>query len=362
MLEVDIHLRQGDFRLDAAFAGRDGVTALFGRSGAGKTTLLNAIAGLVRVDSGAVTVDGVALYDSGRGIDLPVHRRRVGYVFQDTRLFPHLTVARNMTYGAGRRPDRQALAHMASLLDLEAHLTRRPDNLSGGERQRVAIGRAMLSRPRVLLMDEPLTALDVALRAEILPYIERLRDEAGIAIVYVSHTVEEVTRLAERVVFLDAGQVAAAGAVDDVMGQPDLMAVTGRSAGGAIQHVFIDEIDADAGLARIAMPGGTVWAPDGGWPRGTTVRLRLRARDVALARAAPQGTSIANALPATVTAIDAGEGAVVTVRLTFGAQTVLAHLTRPAVAALELAEGHQVWALVDAVALDPPVRLSGDPA
>ena len=359
MLEVDIRLRQGAFRLDAAFTGNGGVTALFGRSGAGKTTLLNAIAGLVRAESGRIVVDGAALFDSARGIDLAAHRRRVGYVFQDTRLFPHMSVERNLTYGAGRRPDRAALAHMAELLDLKRFLERRPDSLSGGERQRVAIGRAMLARPRLLLMDEPLTALDVARRGEILPYIERLRDEAEVAIVYVSHTVEEVTRLADRVVFLDSGRVAAEGAVDDVMGQPDLMALTGRAAGGAILHGVVDEIDQAAGLARIAMPGGPLWAPDGGWPVGTNVRLRVRARDVSLATVKPAGLSITNALPVTLRSMDDSGGAIVTVRLDFSDQTVMAHLTRPAAAGLEAAPGQALWAMVDAVALDPPARIGG---
>ena len=357
MLEVDIRLRQGGFWLEAAFTGNAGVTALFGRSGAGKTTLLNAIAGLSRPERGFIKVDGAALFEADRRINLPVHRRRVGYVFQDTRLFPHMSVARNLTYGAGRKPDPAALAHMADLLDLQVFLGRKPDSLSGGERQRVAIGRAMLAEPRLLLMDEPLTALDVARRGEILPYIERLRDEADIAIVYVSHTVEEVTRLADRVVFLDAGRVVAEGAVDDVMGEPDLMALTGRAAGGAILHGEVDEIDRDAGLARIAMPGGPLWAPDGGWPPGTKVRLRMRARDVALATAQPAGLSISNVLPVTVVAVDGGDAPVVTVRLDLGGQTMLAHVTRPAAATLALAPGQAIWALVDAAALDPPARI-----
>jgi molybdate transport system ATP-binding protein len=358
MLEVAIRLRQGSFWLDASFTGDAGVTALFGRSGAGKTTLLNAIAGLARPESGQIRVDGAALYDGARGINLPVHRRRVGYVFQDARLFPHMSVARNLTYGAPR-PDPAALAHMADLLDLDRFLARRPDSLSGGERQRVAIGRAMLAQPRLLLMDEPLTALDMARRSEILPYIERLRDEADAAIVYVSHTVEEVTRLADRVVFLDAGRVVAEGAVDDVMGQPDLMALTGRAAGGAILHGEIDEVDQVAGLARIASAGGPLWAPDGGWPVGTTVRLRVRARDVSLAAAKSGVTSVLNTLPVTLQSLDESAGPIVIARLDFGGQTMLAHLTRPGVKALALEPGQALWALVDAVALDPPARISG---
>jgi molybdate transport system ATP-binding protein len=359
MLEVDIRVQQGGFRLDAAFTGGSGVTALFGRSGAGKTTVLNAIAGLVPVSDGHIRVDGAALFDSAAGIDLPVHRRRVGYVFQDARLFPHMSVARNLTYGA-RRADPAALGHMAALLDLEHHLKRRPGSLSGGERQRVAIGRAMLADPRLLLMDEPLTALDIARRAEILPYIERLRDEAGIAIVYVSHTVEEVTRLAERVVFLDGGRVAAAGAVDDVMGQPDLMALTGRAAGGAILQGVVAVVESGTGLAAVDTPAGAIWAPDAGFPVGAGVRLRLRARDVSLSARAPEKLSVVNALPATVVALDPGEGPAVTVRLDAGGETVLAQVTRRAVAELDIAPGVEVWALVDAVALDPPVRLSAE--
>ena len=221
MLDVALRKRLGSFVLDAAFAApTDGVTALFGSSGAGKSTIVHAIAGLTRPDSGHIRVGDRTLYDAAAGIEQPPRRRRIGYVFQEARLFPHMRVRDNLMYGYRRAPkgDRRIeLDAVVELLGIEALLARRPLTLSGGERQRVALGRALLAQPRLLLMDEPMAALDVGRKAEILPYIERLRDELRLPIVYVSHSVEEVARLADTVVVLEQGKVAAAGAIADVM-------------------------------------------------------------------------------------------------------------------------------------------------
>ena len=214
MLGVDVDKRLGDFSIAARFETAAGVTALFGPSGAGKTTVVNMIAGLVTPDRGRITLAGAVLFDSAQRIDVPAHRRRIGYVFQEGRLFPHLSVAGNLDYGrrmCGLARDPTEMARIVELLDL-GHLTgRRPGKLSGGERQRVAVGRALLMRPRLLLLDEPLASLDAARKREILPYLERLRDEVGIPMVYVSHQAGELRRIATSVVRLDAGRVAAVG-------------------------------------------------------------------------------------------------------------------------------------------------------
>jgi molybdate transport system ATP-binding protein len=214
MLAVDVEKRLGDFSLRARFEAGGGVTAVFGPSGAGKTTLVNMISGLVAPDRGRIAIDDTVLFDSAKRIDLPPHRRRIGYVFQEGRLFPHLSVKHNLDYGRQMRglpPDAAQLARVVGLLDIGDLIDRRPGKLSGGERQRVAIGRALLMRPRLLLLDEPLASLDVARKREILPYLERLRDEVGVPMVYVSHQAAELRRIATSVVRLNAGKVEAAG-------------------------------------------------------------------------------------------------------------------------------------------------------
>jgi molybdate transport system ATP-binding protein len=217
MLAVDVEKRLGEFAIAARFASAAGVTALFGPSGAGKTTLVNMIAGLIAPDRGRIMLADTVLFDSSRRIDLPAHRRRIGYVFQEGRLFPHLTVAGNLDYGrrmCGLPRDPAALARIVELLDI-GHLTeRRPGKLSGGERQRVAVGRALLMRPRLLLLDEPLASLDAARKREILPYLERLRDEVGVPMVYVSHHAGELRCIATSVVRLEGGRVAAVGGTE----------------------------------------------------------------------------------------------------------------------------------------------------
>src|SRR5262245_32390939 len=236
MLSVSVTHRFGDFLLDAAFDSGGGLTALFGRSGTGKTSLINAIAGLLRPDRGRIVVDDEVLTDSERGIFVPARRRRIGYVFQEGRLFPHLTVRQNLLYGRwfapkGGRPGE--IGQVIEMLGVEALLHRRLANLSGGEKQRVAIGRALLARPRLLVMDEPLASLDEPRKPEIMPYIERLRDEAGVPIVYVSHQIAEVARLATSLVVLSQGRVAAVGPTAQILGRIDLFPLTGRAEAGA---------------------------------------------------------------------------------------------------------------------------------
>jgi molybdate transport system ATP-binding protein len=217
MLSVDVEKRLGDFSLAARFEAAGGATALFGPSGAGKTTLVNMIAGLVTPDRGRIVIDDTVLFDSTAGVNAPAHQRRIGYVFQEGRLFPHLTVARNLDYGrrmSGLASDAAETERVINLLDIRPLLERRPGKLSGGERQRVAVGRALLMRPRLLLLDEPLASLDARRKSEILPYLERLRDEAGVPMVYVSHNATEVRRIATSVVWLSDGRVTAIRGVE----------------------------------------------------------------------------------------------------------------------------------------------------
>jgi molybdate transport system ATP-binding protein len=217
VLTVNIEKKLGAFTLNAAFASESGATVLFGPSGAGKTSAINMIAGLLKPDRGRIVLDGEALFDSAARTDVPAWRRRIGYVFQEGRLFPHLSVRHNLDYGrwmGGHAADPAAFSHAVELLDIGGLLDRRPGKLSGGERQRVAVGRALLMRPRLLLLDEPLASLDAARKQEILPYFERLRDEARVPLIYVSHDAGEVRRIASRVVRIDDGKVVAAGGVE----------------------------------------------------------------------------------------------------------------------------------------------------
>ena len=350
-LEVEVRHLQGAFRLDAAFTSDAAVTALFGPSGSGKTTLVNILAGLIRPTEGRVTLDGEALFDAARRIDVPVHKRGVGYVFQEARLFPHLSVRSNLGYGrrmaalAGRRGAADEFDRVVALLGIADLLDRKPAGLSGGEAQRVAIGRALLARPRLLLMDEPLAALDVARKAEILPYLEKVAAETRVPIVYVSHSVPEVVRLAGTVVAMDHGRVVACGPADAVIGGLD----ASDDAGAVLDAVVADE-EAD-GLTRLDTNAGPLLVPAVGRPVGARLRLLVRARDVLVASERPHGLSALNALPATVTAIGARHGAAVEVTLAAGTATLHARLTRRAVETLALAPGRPCFAIIKASTL-----------
>jgi molybdate transport system ATP-binding protein len=233
MLEFRAVRSQGDFRLDAEFTtGGAGVTALSGRSGAGKTTIANAIAGLVRPDEGRIRVGDVTLFDSGARIDVPTHERRIGYVFQDGRLFPHMSVRANLAYGMRLAPERRIrLEQVTDLLEIGHLLDRRPGSLSGGEKQRVAMGRALLSSPRLMIMDEPLSSLDGRLKSEVLPFIARLPAELSIPILYVSHSREEIEALAGRLVLVESGRVVAEGDPLDLLGGAPSALLRSRPAG-----------------------------------------------------------------------------------------------------------------------------------
>jgi molybdate transport system ATP-binding protein len=354
-IEIDVEKALGDFRLNAAFSGDAGVTALFGRSGCGKSSVLNLVAGLLRPDRGRIAIGERVLFDSAAGVNVPAEQRRVGYVFQEGLLLPHLSVRQNLLYGRFFTPAAERWAELdriVALLDLAPLLERRPHRLSGGEKQRVAIGRALLASPRLLLMDEPLASLDAGRRGEILYYIERLRDEVGLPILYVSHEIEEVVRLAEHLVLLSGGAVAAQGPVHELMSRIELRRMIGRYEGGAVIEARVAAQDLDTGLARLAFAGGELLVPDVDALIGETLRVRVRARDVSVAIERPQGVSVLNCLAGRIVEIGAEPGASVDVRIDVAGTPLLARITRHSAQRLQLAPGKQVWAMVKAVSLD----------
>ena len=345
--------RLGTFDLDARFETAGRLTALYGPSGSGKSTIVNLIAGLERAPDARIAVDGRELVDTASGVFVPPHRRRIGYVFQDARLLPHLSVRQNLLYGRYFAPkDERAPSEqeVVELLGIGHLLSRRPSLLSGGEQQRVAIGRAFLANPRLILMDEPLAALDDARKAEILPYIERLRDEQGIPIVYVSHAVAEVARLATDVVALRDGRVIACGPPGDILGRPETFAEEAREEAGVLLDLERIEGGGD-GISHFRSAGG-IWRLSATHAQiGSRFRARIRARDVMLATVEPRGISALNVHPAVVEEITEAGAHEVLVRVAAGPDRIIARITRHSVRALELAPGANVYAIVKAVSL-----------
>jgi molybdate transport system ATP-binding protein len=354
VLEVSVTGQAGEFRLAADFEAGSGITALFGHSGAGKTTILKMIAGMTRPQAGRIVADGRVLFDSASGIDLAPARRQIGFVFQDGRLFPHLSVRRNLTYArwAGKRDATRPFGEVVALLGLKEHLDRSPATLSGGERQRVALGRALLSDPAILLMDEPLSSLDQARRLDILPYVEAIRDETRIPIVYVSHDIDEVARLADTVVVLEKGRMLAAGAAAEIFGRLDLGDTLGRQEAGALIEATVMAVDPRYGVAEIDVDGARLELVGEGFAAGEAVRLRIRARDVALALEAQEGLSIRNQLPCAIEEIANAGPAFVEVALRLGGQRLRARITRKSADEMAIARGRQVVALLKAVSVE----------
>ncbi|WP_068408642.1 molybdenum ABC transporter ATP-binding protein [Labrenzia sp. OB1] len=366
MIDINISGRVGRMDIVAQFEGRGGVTSLFGQSGAGKTTVTNMIAGLATPSSGRISVNGTVLLDGDKGIDLPVQARRIGHVFQDARLFPHLSVRANLTYArwAGRRSGTRDFDEVIDLLGLKDLLDRKPETLSGGERQRVAIGRALLSGPRLLIMDEPLANLDHARRNDILPYLDRLCVEAGIPILYVSHSIEEVTRLSNTLVLLSEGRTQAYGPVAEMLAREDLVHVTGRREASALLSGTVSRIDATWDLAHVDIGGPELQIPGLAAAAGDAVRLRILARDVALAAVPPEGLSIRNALTVTIESISGETGPYAEILCSLACQTIRARITRASVSDLGLKPGMTVTALIKSVSIDrgqstlaPPVSV-----
>ena len=351
------------FKLNASFSANAGVTALFGPSGSGKTTLLNCLAGLEQPDKGYMSLNGRILFDHKNAINIPAEKREIGYVFQDARLFPHLTVQKNLLFGAPYVKDHLQWAdpgEIIHLLGLGSLLDRLPHKLSGGEKQRVAIGRALLACPRLLLMDEPLASLDPARRLEIMPYIHKIRDDFKIPIVYVTHNIDELIRLADKVVLLDRGRVAAEGTIEDVLNNHALQTFlrpnsedTGPTELGTVLNGKLASHDLDGGVSVIDIGGDELFVPKVHIDRNESVRLRIKARDVALALERPTNISVLNCLECTIVDIeDSPSGGVDIALQTEHERPLWASITRRSFTMMALQPGQTVWALVKSVALE----------
>ena len=360
-LQVRYRLQRVRFALDTALTlPMRGIIALFGASGAGKTTLLRCIAGLEPPDEGKLIVGDDTWQDSAAGINRAVHERRVGYVFQEPRLFTHLDVQRNLEYGqrrAGRNDRGLNLDHVVELLGLNRLLGRSPQQLSGGEAQRVAIGRALLSAPRLVLMDEPLASLDVARKEEILPFLDRMHAELSIPILYVSHNLDEVCRLCDHLVVMEDGSVAVDGNLQAVLAEARAPQLSGEQAGVVIIG-NVASYDRDYDLTRVTFAGGELLVSGQHGVTESTLRLRVRANDVSLCREKPEQTTILNVLAVTIDAIQEPQGASQLVRLDAGGIHLLARVTRRSCEQLELRPGDALYAQIKAVAVREPRGIS----
>ena len=354
MLKIDARRKLAEFEWQGRLEIRPGLTALFGQSGAGKTSLVNMVAGLLTPDEGEIAIGGTCVFSSREGVNLPPERRPVGLVFQDGRLFPHLSVRGNLQYGRPRGSrSAPALEEVVELLELEALLGRRPMSLSGGEQQRVAIGRALLTAPDVLLLDEPLAGLDGERRGEVLGFLQRLKRDADRIIVYVTHRLEEVVRLADRLVLIDRGEVRAAGGLEDLLGRPELQAVIGQRTAGALLRCRIEHIDDGDGLSRLSCSGHALFLPlldlrSGS--EGADIVLQVRAGDVSLSLEPLRRSSVLNVMRGTVERVVREDGALADVVVNVG-QTLWARITRRSVRELGLSPGVKVYVTIKAASL-----------
>ena len=344
--EIAIRHRQGAFLLDVAFTAERGVTALFGPSGAGKTSIVHVLAGLIRPDHGRIALEGHIVLDTDKGLFVPSEKRRAGLVFQDARLFPHMSVETNLLFGwrrMGKRADAAEITRIIRLLGLEKLLQRSPKHLSGGEKSRVALGRALLATPDILLLDEPLASLDQERRAEILPWLERLRHIARVPIFYVSHSLDEVARLADQVVLLDKGKVVGFGSVFEVL--------AGHGAEkklGAVLEANVGEKDGD--LTALIFDGGKLLVAESG-ETGKKLRVRIGADDILIAREAPTAISANNILPAIIENVSL-EGARAEIVLRCGSARLVARVTAASARRLELAKDLPVFAVIKSVTVE----------
>jgi molybdate transport system ATP-binding protein len=361
MNELDFDLKIAFDEFSLAVAQRvplQGITALFGPSGCGKSTLLRILAGLERRATGRIALSGETWQDGDGGKAMPAHRRGTGYVFQDARLFPHLDVAGNLRY-AEKRSQRMGSAirfdQVVDALDLTTLLPRRAPSLSGGERQRVAIGRTLLTRPRLLLLDEPLASLDFKRKAEILPYIERLPHVFGVPAIYVTHDIDEVARLADRMIVLQNGRIVATGGVESVLARLDLPANDDRFEAGAAVTAYVPDHDSHYRLSQLELHGQAIAVPQVDAGIGSPLRLRIRARDVAIATERPISISVRNILSARIVEIVAlAETPHADILLDIGGSSLRARITRQSVDELQLAPGSAVFAIVKSVSFDAP--------
>ncbi len=353
-LSIRYQLTRSAFSLDVDLElSMQGVTGVFGPSGAGKTTLLRCMAGLEKCDAGRLIVDGTAWEDSSAGVNRASHRRQIGYVFQEARLFPHMNVSHNLEYGLRRSAAGSSafdLDHVVNLLALGDLLDRRPATLSGGEAQRVAIGRALLRSPRMILMDEPLAALDEARKEELLPFIERLHAELQMPIVYVSHNIDEICRLCDQLVVMDAGSVMTQGDLQSVLLQTEQPILSGKEA-GTVLFGRIQEYDLAFDLTRVETAGSQLWVPGHYGPSATALRLRVRANDVSICLERPARTSILNVIQAKVERVQDESGAAVLAQLRAGDDRILARVTRRSWSDLGLQPGDTVFAQIKSIAV-----------
>jgi molybdate transport system ATP-binding protein len=356
VIRFEAKLRRAGFELDVRFDTDCGALALFGPSGSGKSTVLGMIAGLVRAQQGRIMIDDDLVFDARAGIDVAPYRRRIGLVFQDALLFPHMSVRQNLLYGrwfAARGAAITRLGPVAELLGIEHLLGRRPAGLSGGERQRVAIGRALLSAPRLLLFDEPLASLDYERRMEILPYVLRMHEELGVPFVYVSHAVDEVARLADQVIVLERGRVAAAGAPADVLAPAWAAAGEGRMNAVSVVEAVVREHDLRYGLTVLEHPAGNISVAGRVGVPGRAHRVIMRALDVGLAVQRPRDVSFRTVLLGRITALERDDSPLARVEIALrGSGRLVALVTRRSVDELALDEGDDIFAMVKAVALD----------
>ncbi len=353
-LSITLSHQFSGFNLDVRLKAPAGLTALFGRSGAGKTTIINAVSGLLTPQSGQITLNNHTLLNTSQQIAIPPHKRRIGYIFQDARLFPHLTINQNLLYGRWFARTKTADAETSRIIDmlgLGPLLSRRPGTLSGGEKQRVAIGRALIMRPDMILADEPLAALDEQRKSEILPYFERLRDEGDIPILYVSHSMAEVARLATTLVMLDAGKITQQGPTQDVLADPMYIPAGIRSVGAILQaRVLAHHPD---GLTELNANGAHLFVPKLTLEKSQEIRLRIAAQDVLISLSEPKGISALNVLPGRVEGIRSGEGPGAIVTLQTKAGIILARITQRSVKTLSLEVGTQCYAIVKTVSIAP---------
>ena len=366
---VKIQHKIGNLNLDAEFHILEpGITALFGPSGSGKTSLINIIAGLERPKTGHIQIKNRTVFDRNYRINLPARDRRVGYVFQDARLFPHMTVSENLYFGADRNPaklPREEQTAILEMLGIMPLMGRRPTALSGGEKQRVALGRALLANPDILLLDEPLSALDHARKQEILPHFEWLRDHRNIPILYVTHAIDEVARLADHMVVMEQGKTLASGTVFEMLGRTDLPPLAGRFDAGTVLPARIVSRDPQAEVSFLDCAGQRIVVPYLGRMARNEVRLHVRARDVMIAKTAPSEISANNIIPVTISKISDEDGEIVDVTMCFGHDadaillaetsgrpTIHARITNWSAKRLKLGLHQKVYAVIKSVTVD----------
>jgi len=354
MMKIDIHKSFGKFRLDATFEAAAGLTAIFGPSGSGKTSIAKVLAGLETPDTGRIEIDDHILFDSQHGINIPVHQRNIGFVFQEHRLFPHYSVRGNLRYGATRNNARQksiTIDFIIDLFGLGKLLDRQPISLSLGEQQRVAIGRALMSGPDVLIMDEPLSSLDLHRKQDILPLIEKLKTELGLTIIYISHSLSEITQLADNLVLLDNGQIKGAGPIAKLQNRLDLLPFAGGHDAGTIVDAQVVAHDIRYYMSELETTAGEFLIPGCQYEIGRSIRIRIRARDVALALTEPEHLSILNKFKGKVIDHRSGESGTEELLIDVGFP-LSARITRKSYEQMNIQPGSDIWVLIKAVTIN----------